>query len=753
MGIKHLVGLSVISALAFSAFADEDAVQIDNQWKYLSEDAVWGTVYVGKYTTNNYLGIVSYKEGGKFNDASLATEEAYVGYSDSADGNFVQIYGGVDYEESYENGILKITTNTVNAIWSAKDLTIGTDANSNNMVWVGWLPGETNNFDGLNAGGMGTLEIDGDLEINGVANGNALVIGDSATLKIHGDMDASMDGFYYLGSNSVLAVGGTLTGVNDVDNGYQELQLFGEEAEWEPLNGAVAVGATSDSNTLSIVEGASLSLTNLVIGSSTTYENSVEVRNGGVLSMYGSVELFEGAANSNHLEIADGGIFRAYNDFHHTGSSSNVHSGLQLRGGTAEFYGDFTASGGLIMDAGTVEFYGGTNYVQALDGNGTVTLGGTNSVWYANELLIGTITTNVITTNSGVTLGAVEVYVEDSNVLSIDHFELGTADTNMGCTVTIRNGGELVLTNAAQCVNDADNKLVLESGSKITFVKDITYDDVPYVGIFRGVTYEFQSEGFILPGLDWGDWDEVGYFSQRYQSTNIFNGAAAALNLGSYDVHIGDVDEENALIITNGASASVRALTIGDFAEGGGNNMVLVSGVGSTLTAGNYVAIGGTVIDGEWHEGSDNNILRVEDGAQLNASALYNRNAGGDSGLEIASGALVDVDEYYQASGARLTIMTDSTGTNVGHLAASQAEFEAGAKVGVDAVSRLTVDTTYTNSIITADTLVIDGVTNGISLSALDASGAVWSTISSIWWMEPISWPSIRVGPLRMSGT
>ncbi len=712
MGIKQFFGFLGALALAFTAVADDDTVQIDNQWTYRAESAVWGTVYVGKYTTNNTLEVISYWEDGDFNNASLETEEAYVGYSDTASGNFVQIYGGT-YNIS----------NEFSATWSAEDLTIGTDANSNNTVWVGWLPGETFNYEGLEAGGMGTLEIDGDLEINGASNGNSLVIGNYGTLKIYGDMDAAMDGFSFYGSNSVLAVGGTLTGINDLDGGYQEIQLFGEDAEWEPTNGTVVVGATSDSNTLSIVEGASLVLTNLTIGSASTYQNSVRVQDAGVLSIYGSIDLFEGAANSNYLEVSDGGYLKVYSDFHHTGSSSNINSGLQLRDGTASFYGDFTASGGLIMDAGTINLYGATNRIPALDGNGTVNLAGTNSIWTANELLIGTTTDDVITTNSDVTLGAVEVYVQDSNILSIDHFELGTADTNMGCMITIESGGQLILTNAALSVNDVDNPLVLESGSHITFVEDIAYGDTPYISINTGVTYEFLSEGFILPGADWGDWDEYGYFSQRYESTNIFNGASAALSLGGFDVHVGDVDSNNTLIFTNGASGSVKTLSIGDFDEGGGGNQVVVTGSGSSLTASSYIAVGGTIIDGEWHEGSDNNILRVADGAYLSAPKIYNQNSGGDSGIQIASGALVEVDDYYQGSGAKLTIMTDSTGTNVGHLSAGTAEFESGAKVGVDAVSRLTIDKAYTNSIVTAGTMVINGVTNGTSVSALNGSG------------------------------
>ncbi|MDF7801029.1 autotransporter domain-containing protein [Pontiellaceae bacterium B1224] len=721
MNYKQIFCISTVMALAFSAFAD-DSVQIENQWTYNAESATWGSVYVGKYTTNNTLQVIPYWEEGTLNDASLETDEAYVGYSDSAHDNFVQLYGGVDYEITWEEGVPTVTTNIYKSVWSAEDLVIGTDANSNNTVWVGWLSGVTTDGMGLEAGGMGTLEVDGDLTINGASNGNSLVIGDYGTLKITGDMDASMAGFSFYGSNSVLAVGGTLTGIQNLDGGYQELQLFGEDAAWAPSNGTVIVGGTTDSNTLSIVEGASLSLTNLSIGSAGTHYNNVQVRDSGELSIFGSIELLEGASNSNYLEVSEGGILNAFADFEHTGSSTNINSGLQLRDGTANFYGDFAAPEGLLMDAGTINLYGYTNSLTAVDGNGIITLAGTGSVWQASELILGGLTEAQIPTNTGVSLGAVNVYIQDGNILSVDHFSLGTGGTNLGCSITIENGGHLILTNSVESIHDRDDPLIMESGSKVTYVMDAVHTDAPSL-VDTGVTYEFLSEGFIMPGLDRGDWDEYGYYSQRYESTNIFNGAGAALNYNSYNVHVGDLDSGNALIFTNGASGSVNTLTIGDFEEGGDDNLVLVSGVGSTFAADSYIAVGGTIIADEWHNGGDNNTLRVEDGAYLTTKHFYNQNTGSGSGLEIASGALVEVDSYYQGSGAKLTIMTDSSGTNVGHLAASEAEFESGAMVGVDAVSRLTIDQSYTNSIITAGTLIVGGVTNGTSLAALSGSG------------------------------
>lgn len=703
-----LVGLQVSA---------QESKQIENQFTFSAEQAVWGSVYVGKYTPGNSLLVVPWKDiEGDLNDSSLNSGDAYIGFDKKAHGNFAHVLGGIDSDLNHFNGT-----------WLANSLTIGSEANSNNQVRIGWLPGESSLY-GMNPGGMGKLEVMNDLVINGVSNGNALLVLDNAELKLHQDFDAMMEGFHFVGSNAVLSVGGELSGVQDLDGGYQTIQLFGGNASWAPSNSATLVGATTHSNTLSIIDGASVSLSSLTIGALNTSNNSTVVKSGGSLSIYESLNIIASISNSNRIQIVDGGILNMHADYHHAGTSTNVTAGMTLENGTANFYADVTATEGILMEGGTINLKGATNDITALDGSGIVTLSGEGNVWESSKLIIGGIYEEQLVTNSGVSLDSVTVRVQDGTVLSVDHFELGGNTNLQDNSIIIEDGGKLVLTGTGSR-HSLKNPLIMESGSWVTYVQNQDGSDEEDIGSY-GVTHEFLSRGFLNAGVDLGPHEEFGRYAMHRQNTSMFNGASALLDYGAYNVHVGDVDGGNTLIFTNGASGLMKSLSMGDFktedgVEGGNDNRVLISGDGTTVSSGTYTAIGGTLIGGKWHEGGNNNILRVGDGARFYSRELHNRNSDGTSGLEITSGAVVDVDEYYQGTGALLTMMTDSSGTNMGLLVADTAEFEKGAKVGVDAVAALNTEQEYTNSIVQADQLIIDGVTNGTSsaLAVLDATG------------------------------
>ncbi|MCF7864321.1 MAG: autotransporter domain-containing protein, partial [Kiritimatiellales bacterium] len=156
-----------------------------------------------------------------------------------------------------------------------------------------------------------------------------------------------------------------------------------------------------------------------------------------------------------------------------------------------------------------------------------------------------------------------------------------------------------------------------------------------------------------------------------------------------------------------------------------------------------YAAIGGTMDAGNWYEGGTSNSITVGNGGLLYVGdTLHNRNTTGTSGLNIRPGGVVDVGNYYQANGAYLNIYTDSSGTNTGFLYVDDtAEFEAGAKIGFDAVAALDIGAIYTNLIIETGTLVVDGVTNATTadLAALENTGGflvsydLWETNQNIY--------------------
>ncbi|MEN8255907.1 MAG: autotransporter domain-containing protein [Verrucomicrobiota bacterium] len=636
---------------------------IENQRTNLVENATWGDTYVGKYTDGNALEIL---EGAK-----LQSDDAFIGFSSTASSNAVHVTGD-------------------GAEWAMDNLQIGSESNSLNYVDVR---------------GTGVVNIAESLSILGVANGNEFILGDGGTLKVGFDFDAAMSGFSFE-SNGTLSVAGTLSNMDAVDGG-RHLVLSGENAEWLRSTNTVHIGATSSGNSLSIENGANLLFTNLVAGAAGTWSNLFKVSSGSEATIASNLTL---AGQGNAAEI--GGSLILNGNLGIEGTSN-----LFTVGGNAKVFGDIESNTGIqFSGSGLLEAYGHVD-MESIDGSGTMLLSGGQARW---------------TTNANISIGATEggttLLVQSNAVVRTDSIQIGT-DSSTGNDVTLKDGGKLVLSGTGSALHEGCTLtmergwLTFEQNWDVSFTNGLTITDLSEN---EKNTYEFHGKAILFGSYsESGNYTEVGLFSMRGGDTFIVTGTNAYLGIDPYNLHVGDLSEGNTLKILNGAWAEAKSLSIGDFKEGGNDNLVLVGGNGTTMAAMEYTTIGGTLIDGAWHEGGENNVLRVEDGALFYSPELHNRNTTGSSGLEIASGAIVAANNYYQASGAYLTILTDTSGTNAGLLLADTAEFEEGARVGVDAVAKLQIDQTYTNTIVEANTLIVGGSTNGTTadLAMLDASG------------------------------
>ncbi|RKX37843.1 MAG: hypothetical protein DRP64_16655 [Verrucomicrobia bacterium] len=467
------------------------------------------------------------------------------------------------------------------------------------------------------------------------------------------------------------------------------------------------LGITGTSNLFTLTSGSLATIaSNLTVGGeNTTAELGGDFTLGGDLSIAGitdSVTINGVASIGGNLSI--------------TGTSN-----LFTVGGTAKIMGDIDSNTGIqFISGGTLEASHNVA-MENIGGNGTMTLTGDQGRW---------------TNNANIFVGAAEggatLLVQSNALVKTDKIEIGST-TVAGNAVTLENGGKLILTGTGSYIHD-DNSLTIGDGGWLTLENDalaaIQWGTNASFLWNSGGTVEYQGAAdifsrWIISGDD--DYTEEGTLFLNGGQQMIINGSSAYWAAADHNLHVGDLSSDNTLVISNGAWAEVKSMSIGDFTEMGGNdNLVLISGAGTSVISLNHTAIGGTLLDGIWHEGGNGNVLRVEDGASfLSPGTLHNRNTTGTSGLEIASGAIVGVEGYYQGAGAYLTIFTDSTGTNAGLLSANTAEFEAGARVGVDAVAKLQLDQTYTNTIVEANTMIIGGSTNGTSadLAMLDASG------------------------------
>lgn len=656
---------AVILGLVGNIAAQEDFL-IENRRTNLVTDASWGDTYVGKYTDNNALGV--------FEGAKVQSDDAFIGFSDTASSNAVHIS-----DEGSE--------------WTMDSLQIGAESNSFNYLAV-WS--------------NGVVTIDGPLSILGAANSNMFLLLDGGTLKMGSDFDAAMAGFVFE-SNGTLSVAGSLSNMDAVDGG-RHLVLSGRNAEWLRSTNTVYIGAASSGNSLTLEDGAQLDFINLEMGAVGTSSNLFKVTSGSEAAITGNLTI---AGQDNATDI--GGNLTLNGNLDITGTSN-----LFSVAGNAKVYGDIKSNTGIqLSGSGMLEAYSNVD-METLDGSGTMLLTGEHARW---------------TTNASISIGAadggVTLLVQSNALVQADSIQIGS-DSSTGNDITIIDGGKLILSGDGSYLHD-ENSLTVNDGGWLTFGTDwstaISWGTNSSVEWGTGGTFEFQGEAVVV-----GSWWVAGSGSNYVEYGTLFlgsgrnmiiNGSNAYWAAGAHDLHVGDLSSDNSLVISNAAWAGVKSLSIGDFKEGGDNNLVLIGGAGTTVTSLNYTAIGGTMIDGAWHEGGEGNVLRVEDGALFySPGVLHNRNSTGSSGLEIASGAVVDVDEYYQGTGAYLTILTDSAG-NAGLLSANTAAFEDGARVGVDAVARLQLDLTYTNTIVEADMMIIGGSTNGTTadLDMLGTSG------------------------------
>jgi hypothetical protein len=649
--VTTALSLSVLAATSVRAqFAEE--YMVENQRTVEVETASWTNLYVGRYTSSNSLVMLP--------NSTLATENTYVGYSDSASSNSIQVSAGS---------------------WSSQNLTIGSDSNSNNIVIID---------------GGGVLDLQNVFTVNGVSNNNGLILADGGTLLIRSDFSAMHSGFTF-GSGGTLKTTATLSDIDHVNDG-RSLVFSGESAGWMRTTNHVTIGTATDNNKVTLEDGANIGFDLLTIGDAATVSNNLVVGNSSTVTVNSNLTV-RGALN--HLNI-DGGTVAAM---------GALDSESEIK----------------FSDDGVLTAYNMVT-AQSIEGAGTFNLSGENAVW----------------DNSGQMLTVGNVFpgsaliLTNGALLKTQSIEIGGV-SSAGNEVALGSGSKVILEGDGSVLH-AGNSLKVDDGGWLVFASSspfnttITLNDS--IEWNSGGTVEFRGDApiinrwtkFIYQG------SESNITGRIYENGALFVGEGRKLIIsgpsGNWaasgeNLHVGDISSGSSLVISNGASGTFNSASIGDFAEKGNDNNVLVSGAGSTMDSLSFTAIGGTLIGNEWHDGGMNNILRVEDQAVYTSQSLHNRNSTGSSGLEIASGATVNVGSYYQGANAFLTILTDNTGTNMGMLQATTAEFEAGARVGVDAISTILVDKQYTNTIASATTMIVGGVTNGTTadLAVLGQSG------------------------------
>lgn len=179
-----------------------------------------------------------------------------------------------------------------NTLLTASGISIGAEGNSGNT---------------LNLTNGAILSMTGNLNI---ATNNALNLNRGATFKTAGDFNLaaqSTNGFNFNGG-ATLEVGGTLTATNLLEEG-RGLVLDG--GQWN-VGTNLFIGANTDSNSVSVIgDGAQLTASGIGIGSASTTNNTLLIKDGGTATIEESLLVADG----NTLELGSNGTLKVIGDF------------------------------------------------------------------------------------------------------------------------------------------------------------------------------------------------------------------------------------------------------------------------------------------------------------------------------------------------------------------------------------------------------------------------------------------------------
>ena len=353
-------------------------------------------------------------------------------------------------------------------------------------------------------------------------------------------------------------------------------------------------------------------------GSSVTVTNSWDIT--------GDLRVGE-LSNSNSLSIINGGSVSddvAYIGAGSTGFSSDANtvlvsgSGSSWNNGSDLYIGNGGSSNSLLIEAGGLVY--DTNAVIGVEESSDhnfVVVSGTNSVWENfSTLTVGSEgDTNSLTISDGATVNSQFGKIGSGNMAFGNTVEVSgagstwnnTGDLDIGNYYNQGGGNSLTITNGGQVVVGVEGDLVLYDDLNLNeggWLKIDGYSDLTF-----GDNFHYNS-GSTLEVTGRVNFD--GVVSDR--NTLIFQGDNATwLGSSVSSLKIGVTGDNNTVIISNKANITTHTTYIGKEISSTGN-VVLVTGADSAFTVQTNLYVG--------YEGWDNE-LRVIDGATASALTGY----------------------------------------------------------------------------------------------------------------------------------
>ena len=209
---------------------------------------------------------------------------------------------------------------------------------------------------------------------------------------------------------------------------------------------------------------------------------------------------------------------------------------------------------------------------------------------------------------------------------------------------TLTNGGGLLLITDSK---DYTGGIDLNAGTTVitsTGSVTATNTDYSFVGnTGSDVTLVVSNGTLNVNGL------VAGYNPDANNNTIVVDGSSAVATVGANGIILGyDVNTGNSLIVTNGGTVtSAGQVVVGSAtSSGGGQNQIVISGAGSSLTAQGLLTVA---------DSSDSNSVTVQNGGTLAS----------------AGGAVISVSESSSYAGAGNSVLVTGAGslwTNTGDL-------------------------------------------------------------------------------------
>ncbi len=624
----------------------------------------------------------------------------------------------------------------------------------------------------------------GDVEIGVLTAGNGLQIADGVELGAGnayvGGVSEATNNWLALGANAQLHLFENLfLGVESSGNAL----IVTNGAQVTANSMGIGINQSATGNSV-LVSGANLILdSDLVVGDAGSH-NQMDVINGGRVVSYDGRVGARDSAMTNVVSISGThSEWQSYGDLY-IGTASNtgnrvvvsdegkvvLSGGLFVEGTGNEFdlndqgqltvYSDFDASmAGFNFNEGGRLYVGGslTGMTNAIDGGRTLGITGSTGQWNRSG-------TNIVVggTSSGNTL-----YIEDGGQVMAETLFVGLGSNSMDNTVSVTGTNSLLtLTDSLEIgsVSNSGNAVSVSAGGKISVGNGMVVNGTNNTfnldqdgWLVVATNFDASIQGFNF--LSGGTLETTGELSGMTNGLGdgrsvVLTGASAKWNLGSTNLYMEQssialsggaqlmssnavLDSSSQVIVEGsgsvwsnsgslaiGTNSSYNTLTIsngghvdslsGMIGSGGISNVVLATGTGSLWMNSGNLSVHGA-----------GNRLQLADGGRVEVGGALLLSNGAQ--LAFSSGGQMSASNYYQDAISTFSFdsMTNGAVDPVTELLAvdDTAEFESEATLQyAGPIDALGVGIIYTNLLVSAETLIVDGVTNaaGTDLDVLN---------------------------------